>query len=365
MTTLKTTTANEIDVLDLFRILWKRRKTIFLFLGIFIALGLFVAFLSPKQYKVVTTMLPQGEENMNVGGLSSLASLAGFDLDLSDNSDISPVIFPQIMQSEPFLLKLMHSPYQFKKYKQPVSLIDYATNPKNATFADVLTQYTLGLPAVIKNALKKPAVKGPKGKDDGLTRMTEDEAALAEGLKSAVDLSINKKEGYLTLTCIFNEPVLCAQVAKNAQQLLQEKITEYKTKKAQEQLRFFEKQYLEKKQAYQAAQSRLASYRDRNLFVTTAIGSAEDTRLQNDYNLAYSIYSEMAKQYENAKLKVRRVTPVYLIIKPIVVPNEPFAPKKTLILLGFIFAGLVTGSGIGLLKEYLENRATKATPPVQ
>lgn len=341
----------EIDILVLFNILWKSRKII-LWGGLAgVVLGLIIAFTSPKQYKVVTTMLPQSEEGIKMGGLSSLAAIAGFDIDLSDNgSEISPIIFPQIMESETFLLNLMHSKYTFKELKQPTSLFDYYTKYTGKGVIATIRKYTIDLPGTIKVALntKKPVGKAA---DDGLTHLSDDEYNLAKMLKSCLTLSINKKEGYLTLTSIFEQDLLTAQVAKRAQQLLQETITAYKTKRASEQLIFFEKRYNEKKVEYQLAQGKLAGYKDRNLFVTSAIGGSQETQLLNEYNLSYSVFTELAKQYENAKIKMKRVTPVYIILKPIVVPNEPFAPRKTIILFVSIFLGAAIGCGVIIAKE--------------
>ncbi len=344
---------NEIDIVDLIKRLWKERKFIFWGIGISIIIGLAVAFISPKQYKVITTMLPQSDEGKSLGSLSSLAAIAGFDIDLSDNgSDISPVIFPQIMESETFLLNLMHSKYTFKELKQPTSIFDYYTKYADKGFVATIRKYTIGLSGLIKNAFKKRKTAG-KPTNDGLIHLSEDEYNLAKMLKECVTLTINKKEGYLTLTSIFEQDILSAQVAKRAQLILQETITSYKTKRANEQLIFFEKRYNEKKIEYQQAQTRLAGYKDQNLFVTSAIGGSQVTRLQNEYNLAYSVFSELAKQYENAKIKVKRVTPVYIILKPVVVPNEPFAPRKTTILIVFMVLGGVISSGIVLGRAFL------------
>lgn len=297
-------------------------------------------------------MLPQSEEGGSMGDFSSLAAIAGFDMNLSDNgSDISPVIFPQIVESEPFLLKLMHTEYTFKQMDRPVSLFDYLTKYKKPGINDFFLKYTVGLPALINGQLTKKRSVG-KPINDGLTRMTEGESAIAQRLKGCVTLNMNKKEGYMTLTCIFGEPLLTAQVAKKAQEMLQEKITAYKTQRANDQLSFFEKQFKETKVKYLHAQNQLANYKDKNLFVTSAVGNSTETRLQGDYDLAFSVYSELAKQLENAKIKVKRVTPVYVIIKPVVVPNEPFAPIKKIILLVFLMIGVVVGLGLIFVKNY-------------
>lgn len=353
----KSISGNEIDIVELLKIVWASRKVVYWGVLAGIVLGLFVAFTLPKQYKVVTTMLPQSEEGVSMGSLSSLAAIAGFDIDLSDNgSEISPVIYPQIMESETFLMSLMYTKYSFKGLNKPTTMIDYYTKYAGRDLASTIRKYTIDLPGTIKGSLKKRKPVLKNGTDDGLTRMSEDEYNMAMMLRNCVTMTINKKEGYLTLTSIFEQDILAAQVAQRAQQLLQETITAFKTKRANEQLMFFEKRYNEKKLEYKMAQSRLAGYKDRNLFVTSAVGSSQETQLLNEYNLTYSVYTELAKQYENAKIKVKRVTPVYIILKPVVVPNEPFAPRKTLILLAFMIFGSIIACGFVFVREFLKKK---------
>jgi uncharacterized protein involved in exopolysaccharide biosynthesis len=345
---------NEIDFVDLGEKLWQERKIIFIGLCCGAILGLVIAFTTPKSYKVVTTMLPQDESNNSMGKLSSLASLAGFDMDLSSSeSDISPVIYPQIVNSAPFLLDLMKTPFTYSKVNHKISMYEYATKYENPGIFGILTKYTIGLPALIIKSLKNENPISKNEKNDGLTHMNEDEMNISLYLQNNLSITINKKEGYLTLTCTFSEALLTAQVAKRAQDLLQQTITEYKTKKATEELNFFEKRYAEKKRDYEIAQEKLASYKDRNLFVITASASAESERLQNDYNLSFAVYSELAKQLENAKIKVKKSTPVFAILKPVVVPLEPSKPKKTMILIVYTIIGGCLGCCLVFGKKYI------------
>lgn len=349
-------TNNEIDFVVVIKKLWKSRFYILACIVVCASIGLFVALNTPKQYKVVTTMLPQGEESSNIGGLSSLAAIAGFDIDLNDKgSEISPVIFPQIIESEPFLLKLMHSKYTFSKMNAPISLYDYITKYEKPGIFEKIQMYTIGLPNLIKESIKNKKTSTSKPANDGLTRMNEDEYNIAIMLKNSISLLINKKEGYLTLTTTFSEDLLTAQIAKRSVELLQQTITSYKTKRALEQLEFFEKRYLEKKVDYLAASKRLANYKDENLFMATATGNSTETRLTNEYNLAFSVYSELAKQLENAKIKVKKVTPVFVTIKPITVPMKPYAPRKSIIVAVSVIFGCLLGCLLTFIRFYIQS----------
>ena len=109
-----TATAEEeggIDIMALLRGLWDGRKTIFICLGIFIVLGLVAALAMKRTYSVTTVMVPQmGDAKSGLGGL---AALAGFDMGAaSNNGELSPLIYPQIVSSVPFRLEMMHTPLQ-------------------------------------------------------------------------------------------------------------------------------------------------------------------------------------------------------------------------------------------------------------
>lgn len=343
---------DEIDFMILIQKLWNGRKTILIFIIIGASLGLIIAIFSPKQYTVITTMLPQSESENNMSKISSLVSIAGFDLDLSDaGSDISPVVYPQIVESVPFLLKLMNSPFTFSKVDHQVSLFDYYTKIEKPGVLGTIMKYTVGLPGLIIDSRRKaPNVKITS---DSLTRLTKEEDLIGKYLKENVKLTLNKKEGYLTLTCTFPEALLTAQVAKKSQEMLQQTIIEYKTKRAIEQLKYIEQQYAEKKINYKVSQTKLASYKDRNQFVSMAMAGTTQERLEGEYNIAYSVYSELAKQLENAKMKVKKETPAFVILKPVVVPYKKTKPQRIMILFIWTIVSGVLGAGWVFGKTYI------------
>jgi uncharacterized protein involved in exopolysaccharide biosynthesis len=346
--------ANEIDYVQLLHKLWQARKTLFIGLGVGAVLGIFVAFILPKQYKVVTTMLPQSESEGGMGKLSSLASLAGFDLDLSGGeSDISPIIFPQIVESAPFMLELMNTPFTFKAVDHPVSLYEYYYTIKKPSFGDLVMKYTVGLPGLLKQSVKKKPVPH-EAKEGGPQVLTKEQEDLMLGLKGQISLTVNKKEGYLTLTCLFEEPLLTAQVAEKAQELLQKYITAYKTNKSKDQLAFIEQRYAEKKDDFFQAQNRLASFQDRNMHVTSASAMAELDRLESEKDIAFAVYSELAKSLEQSSIQVKRQTPVFAIIKPVVVPNDKFKPQRGRIVILLSLLGLIVIGALLFSKEYLK-----------
>lgn len=351
-----------IDLIALIKNLWDGRRTIIIWTCIFIALGLIAALTMQRKYTVKTVMVPQ----MNSSGsssLSSLASLAGFDLgSATSGSEISPLIYPQIVNSVPFRLELLYTPLHFEKVDRPVDMMTYSQEYAKLTLAYVIQEYIIGLPSLLIGlpSLLKEAIRGdkvivlPDSTSEGPKPLiiTKDEEGILEKIAESVSLVVDRKEGFLTLTVRGIEPIQTAELAMKAQQLLQDEVIRLQTEKAQSDLDYIQARYDEAKAEAELYQERLAVITDRSQSMTTTRDRIERDRIQSKYTIANSIYTEMAKQLEQSKMQVKKDTPVFTIIQPVQVPiKSSNSRSKTLIL--WTFVGAVIGCGIVLGKGWL------------
>ena len=349
-----------LDIVALLKDLWKGRKTILIVTCLFIALGLVAALTMKRTYTVNTIMVPQMNSRSS-SSLSSLASLAGFDIGTSNmgGADLSPLVYPQIVNSVPFRKELMYTPLHYAKADTAVCMLTYAKEYAKPSVMSYVLKYTIGLPGVIMGAIRKDKPEEealPAEEEEGDAPkplvLTKEEAKLMKAIAANVSLAVDKKEGYITLTVNGSEPLQTAELALKAQQLLQEEVTRFRTEKAQAQLNYVQARYNEIKAEAEAYQSQLAVVRDRSQQMATTRSKIEQERLQNKYMVASSIYSEMAKQLEQAKMQVKRDTPVLTIIQPVTVPRQPSNSRaKTLIV--WVFMGALLSCGIVLGKSYL------------
>ncbi len=358
---------DEIDLIALAKTIWDERKFIIKTVFIFMLIGLFVALFSPKEFTASSTMVPQlSNSKSKLGGLSSLAAMAGFNLDIDmETSELSPYIYPQIVQSVPFQLELMETPFKLDGIDKPISIYEFYTEDyASLNIISTVKKYTIGLPGVILGALKskkpeeEPAISGDSLFDSPIA-LTEDQETIRKMLSERVTLETNDKEGYVVLNAAAHDPKLAAQVAHKAQSLLQKYITEFKIKKANAQLVFIEERYAEKRKDFEKAQANLAAFRDRNKNVTSALARTEEERLQSDYQLAFEVYSQLAQQLEQAQIKVKEDTPVFSIVKPVTVPIEKSKPNRPLILIIWTFLGGVIAIGWIFGKQFLQTVKTK------
>jgi len=347
---------DEIDLIALAKSIWGKRAFIIKTVITFAVIGVVVALLSPKEYTASTKMVPQvSSGSSKMGGLSSLASMAGINLNLNNEvTDLMPQTYPQVLQSAPFQLQLMNAQYSFAEIEQPVTLFAYYTEYSKPNALALMKKYTIGLPGVLVGALKGGKTEKPEIKDkkDGTIKLTEEQDQVRKILSANVSLEINDQEGYIQLSSSFPEPKLAAQVTQKAKELLQQYITEFKIEKATAQLQFIEDRYNEKMKEFEQAQETLAAFRDRNKNVTSAMALTEQEQLQNEYQLAFEVYSSLAQQLEQARIKVKEDTPVFAVIQPVVVPSERSKPKRTMILAIWIFLGIVVGIGWVFASQY-------------
>lgn len=343
----------EIDLVELVRKLWANRRLILRTACAFFALGVAVALLSSKAYTASSVFVPQTGKKSASGGMASLAAMAGISLGSMGGEEVlSPNVYPNIMQSAEFLRELGRTPLRLEGYDTPVTLTDYLTLPEYEKFSlgGTILKYTVGLPGVILGAVrgeKEPGV--PAAAEAGIVVLTAQEQKAARAIAQLVTLSLNVKEGYLTLTAEMPEAYAAAQVAESATQLLQRYVTEFKIEKVQANLDFVQERYEEVKAEYEKIQARRAAYRDANQLTATSRARTELERLDNQYNLSFAIYSELAKQVEQAKISVKETTPILTVISPVTVPEKATKPKRSLIVAGMTFFGLLVGCGLVFL----------------
>lgn len=350
----KHTESDEIDLIELAKTLWGGRKTVLKYILIGVVFGLLFAIFSPKEYTASSTMVPQtGGQGNKLGGLSSLAAMAGVNLGGASSAEsLSPMIYPQIIQSIPFQLELMNSNFICPDVEQPISLYDYYTEYQKPSVLETVKKYTLGLPGVILGALSGKTEENTITENSQLISLTEDQDQVRKSISEKISIDINDKDGYVTLSARFSDPKLAAQVAKRTQEMLQDYITKYKIEKAADQLAFVEARYAEKKAEFEEAQHKLAVFRDRNKNVSSALARTEEEQLLSQYNLAYSVYSELAKQVEQAQIQVKEDTPILTVIEPVRIPIEKSKPNRPLILIIWIFLGGIIGVGLVFGKEF-------------
>ncbi len=354
------TEEKEIDLMELFRRVWSERKFILKITGWAMLLGLVVALFGEVKFRAGSIMAPQTGTEMQGGNLQGLAAMAGINLSTSDPSGgLPPELYPMVASSVPFQKELMYTAVTVGKHDTPVPLIDYFTRREYRKFSlfPFLKQYTIGLPGVIMDAIRGHAnddapAASPDRDVDILTRR---EYKCRKLLSDRLGVTVNDRDGYISISATMPEPLMAAQVAARMQELLQQYVTHFKVQKVQANLDFIEERYAEVKADFEDKQQALALYQDTHRDISSALARTRESRLENEYTLAFSLYSELASQREQARIKVKEDTPVFTVLEPVIVPLERAAPKRGRIMVISLLLGLLAGAAVVLVRDYFKS----------
>ena len=348
---------DSIDIIALIKKLWIARTTILKTTLVFLFLGLFIAIFSENQYTASTTFVPINQGKSSGGSLSGLASLAGINLSgAASDTKISPELYPEIFSSIPFQMELLNTPLSIEGQESPVSYKEYYTSIYSPGLLGNLKKYTIGLPSVIFSALKSDSIDDNiVFEENQLIRLSSIDRRLTRQLEKQLLLTVNAKEGYITIAVTLPEAAASAQMAQKAQTLLQDYALKFQTQKSIEEFNFIEDRFQEKENEFNKIKIDLARFQDQNSAINTALGKTKLLQLQSQYNLVFAVYSELAKQLETQRLQVKKDTPIFTVLKPVTIPSEKAAPKRALILVVYLFLGFVLSLGYVLVKEPLQN----------
>lgn len=347
----------EIDLVELIQKMWVNRGLIIKVTAAFMVLGLLVAIFSSKVYTASCDVVPQSSDSSASSRMSSLAALAGINLNQGQNVKVlSPHVYENIMSSTTFRKELMQTMVNFEKAGRPVSFYEYYTSEEfnKPSVGDYVVKYTIGLPFVILKAIRgdKPKTEYVAVSGDGATAiesLTRDEYNCMGILSRSVGITLDEKKGYVTISANMPEAVAAAQMAQATLTLLQKYITEFKIEKVQSNLDFVQERYDEAKRNFEDVQARRAKFRDANMNTSRYSARTELEKLDAEYTLTMNLYSSLASQLEQAKISVKETTPVLTVIKPVTVPYKKSKPQRSMILAAFTFLGAVLGMGCVLL----------------
>ena len=356
------TNEDDIDFLALTKKLWDGKKIILLSALIGSLLGLIIAIATPNSYTSKSILVPQMNTDSKSSGLSGLAALAGINVGISQtSSEISPVIYPLIIKSIPFQLEMMKTPLHYKNSLTNVTYLEHINKGESGLNPlQFLKKITIGLPGMLKKIFIGNSVFSEEKSE--IFRLTAEERSAQKGLETALIIVLNPKDGYATLTAEMDEPIPAAQMAQHAVELLQKYIIDFKIQKSKADLDFIQERFNEKKTEFEKAQEGLAMRIDRNKNFTSGLSSVETDRMQTRYTLTFGVYQELAKQLEQAKIQVKKETPVFSVIDPVTIPIERSKPNRTMILLIGFFIGATVGIGLVYGNDTFQNIWKKFEP---
>ncbi|MDU0807527.1 GNVR domain-containing protein [Aquirufa regiilacus] len=333
-----------INFSEIWNAIVKYKLTLLLVTVIFTAAGALLSLTLDSEYESQVKLLPEVDSKLGgssgsggLGGLSSLAGLAGINLSgaMAGSEVIQPAMYPEIVQSIPFLLELSQSQVYNLRQKKFQKLADYLKQDNSNAPIPIFKKDKSQAANDLENITVPKGVLSPD-----LINISKQESTSLKELREAISVEVDKKNNLIKITAITGDPVVSANLANLILIQLRKYIVQYRTEKARKELDFLMDRQAEARKRYDQSLFTLSNYKDQNRNVFLNVAKDQGKKLQYEVDLAFNVYSNLTNQTTEAKIKLQKETPVFKVLEPAQIPLKRSSPKRSLITLGAMFLGL-------------------------
>ena len=346
-----------IDFKKIFGDLLKHRKLYYKVLPITFVLAAIYALGLPNYYKCTVKLSPEMSTRSSSSGLAALASNFGVNLGRGSGGmgteALFPTLYPDLMNSTDFKTSLF-----------PVMI---TLEPKN----DDDTIRTMTYYDYLKNEQKSPwwskAIGGsmkflfglfrsgePKEEEEEKPfdpfRLTKQQAMIVKAINKKVVCDVDNKTMVITINVTDQDALVCATIADSVKTRLQKFITDYRTSKVRVDLEYNRKIYAETKKSYERARQQYAEYMDANHDVILYTVRQRQTDLENEMQLQYNAFQQVASALLAAEAKVQEETPAFTTLQSATVPVKKAGPSRAKICLVWLFLAFI-GTSVWILHK--------------
>lgn len=345
---------NVIDLGAIFKTLLAKKKAFFIIWPIVFALSCLWVFPQPRYYTCEVSLAPESTGENVAGGLAGIASNFGINLGGAGNDAIYPLLYPDLMESNEFVVSLLNirvksedgsidtDYYTYLSKHQKENWLTKPFNDAKSSFMKLFSE-------------KKPAGKGSASKLNPFL-LSEPDYNLVEKVKKNITCSVDKKTDVITISVKDQDRVICATFADSVRERLQKHITEYRTKKTRVDVDHYQQLADSANIEYRSAVNEYARFCDANQDIILQSQRSKRDELENEMQMCYNTYQAMKTQLEAMKAKLQERTPAFTILKSATVPLKPAGPKRMIFVIGMMFFATIISSFWFIRKEIITTK---------
>ena len=341
---------SSIDFMKIFQDLLKHKMLYAKVLPVAFVLAAIYALAQPNYYNCTVKLSPEMSGGKSTSGLASLASSFGVNLGTggAGTEALFPTLYPDLMNSVDFKTSLFHVPVTIEGDKEKgekdrtMSYYDYLSKEQKAPWWSSATKAVFSM---FKSKDSKIDDKVNK------FRLTKEQADIVKVIDKNVVCDVDKKTMVITINVTDQDPVIAATMADTVKTRLQKFITDYRTSKVRVDLEYNKKIYSETKARYEKARQLYAEFMDHNRDIILQTVRQKQTDLENEMQLQYNAYQQVAAQLLSAEAKVQEETPAFTTLQSATVPVMKAGPKRAQMCLIFVFLAFLGTTGWIIYKE--------------
>ena len=333
-----------IDFAKLYGDLKKHRRLYYRVLPITFVVAAILMWSVPNYYTCSVELSPElSNRSSSSSSLASLASSFGVNLGsgMGRSSDaLFPTLYPDLMASVDFRASLFKVKVKPKNSAQEYTYYDYIKDVQKEPWWGKLVKAFFG---IFKSDEKEKEIN-PR-------HLTKKQTTMAKALGKRITCQVDKKTMVITISVKDNDPDVCTTMVDSTMMLLQQYITDYRTKKARVDLNYYRKMSEEAKAKYEHAARVYAEFADANLNSFQERVRQKRSELETEMTLQRSVYQQVVAQQKQAEMKVQEETPAFAVIQASTTPAKKAGPKRAQSCLVFLFLAFLATSVYVLHKE--------------
>lgn len=314
----------------------------------------------PNYYECVVKLSPEMSGNSGKNGLLSLASSFGVNLGTNTGGlgteALFPTLYPELMNSVDFKTSLFSVPITIEGDmsegipNRTMTYYDYMENEQKVPW----WMSVIGIPKVffgwIKSLFTEKKDAEEVKKVDPF-RLTMEQTSIVKAIDQNIVCEVDNKTMVITIKVTDQNPVICATMADTVKTRLQKFITDYRTSKARVDLIHCQKIYKETKARYNKARQKYAEFADANQNIILQSVRQRQVDLENEMQLQYNAYMQIAAQLLAAEAKVQEATPAFTTLQSATVPVIKAGPSRPRICVMILFLAIIITTVWALYKE--------------
>ena len=340
-----------IDFKKLFSDLLKHKSLYFKVLPVAFVLAAIYALAQPNFYSCTVKLSPEmSSSKSSASGLAALASSFGVNLGSGGigTEALFPTLYPELMNSVDFKTSLFTVPVTIEGDKEKgekdrtMTYYDYLSKEQKAPW------WSQAIKGVVEwmhpSAIKHQPSVNP-------FRLTKEQDFIVQTINKKVVCDVDKKTMVITINVTDQNPVIAAQMADTVKTRLQKFITDYRTSKVRVDLEYCKKICAETKARYEKARQLYAEFMDHNQDIILQTVRQKQTDLENEMQLQYNAYQQVAAQLLAAEAKVQEETPAFTTLQSATVPVKKAGPGRAKMCIMFVFLAFLGTTAWILWKE--------------
>ena len=300
--------------------LWAARKKFLIVNFIVLILAVvYLLFLTKPYFKSTVTILPEygSKHSSMLNQFSGLASIVGVNV-----GEASPTeIYQKLISSETVLHNVIYDKYLTQRFPDSVNLIKYFE---------------------IK----------VKEEDPGLKKRKEFLLTYDILVKSIIRAYVERMTKILDVTVTMPEAELSADVVNNLVKSLDRYVRTQRKSYATEQSFYLEKRTKQIKDSLNIAENALKNFREQNRITSQSPNLLlEQSRLMRNVEILQTVYIELTKQLEVAKIDEIKDAPVLNVEEYAKSPVQKAGPNRTRSLILIMFLSVLLSGAYFLYKD--------------